>query len=60
MTKRKYIAPRMEIVELDDPQLILAASGETDSTGTGGGPPVGDETEDLSTTRRGTWGNLWD
>ena len=60
MTKRKYIAPRMEIVELDAPQLILAASGETDSTGTGGGPPVGDETEDLSTTRRGTWGNLWD
>lgn len=50
----------MEIVELDAPQLILAASGETDSTGTGGGPPVGDETEDLSTTRRGTWGNLWD
>lgn len=48
----------MEIVELDAPQLILAASGETDSTGTGGGS-VGDDTEDLSTTRRGTWGDLW-
>ena len=58
MTKRKYIAPRMEIVELDAPQLILAASGETGSAGTGGGY-VGDETEDLSTTKRGTWGNLW-
>ena len=48
----------MEIVELDAPQLILAASGETDSTGTGGGS-VGDDTEDLSNRRRGEWGNLW-
>lgn len=48
----------MEIVELDAPGLILAASGETGSAGTGGGT-VGDDTEDLSTTKRGTWGDLW-
>ena len=60
MIKQKYITPRVEIVDIDVPQSMLVASGETDSTGTGGGPPVGDETEDLSTTRRGTWGNLWD
>ena len=60
MTKQQYIAPRMEVIELEVQETILVASGETDSTGTGGGPPVGDETEDLSTTRRGTWGNLWD
>ena len=58
MTKQKYIAPQMEIVEFDAPQLILAASGETTGAGTGSGS-VGDETEDLSTTKRGTWGNLW-
>ena len=59
MTKQQYIAPRMEIVELDAPGLILAASGETGSAGTGGGS-VGDETEDLSNRRRGGWGNLWE
>ena len=59
MIKQKYIAPRVEIVEIGAPQLMLVASGETDSTGTGGGS-VGDDTEDLSTTRRGTWGDLWD
>ena len=48
----------MEIVELDVPQLILAASGETDSSGTGSGS-VGDDTEDLARAKRGTWGDLW-
>ena len=58
MTKQQYIAPRMEVVELDAPQLILAASGETDSSGTGSGS-VGDDTEDLARAKRGTWGDLW-
>ena len=58
MTKQKYIAPRMEVIELEVQETILVASGETGSAGTGGGS-VGDETEDLSTTKRGTWGNLW-
>lgn len=59
MTKKRYIAPQLEIVTLDTPVLMLTASGETGSAGTGSGS-VGDETEDLSTRRRGTWGNLWE
>ena len=59
MIKQKYIVPRVEIVEIVAPQLMLVASGETGGVGSGGGS-VGDDTEDLSTTRRGTWGNLWD
>ena len=58
MTKQQYIAPRMEVIELEVQETILVVSGETGSAGTGGGY-VGDETEDLSTTKRGTWGNLW-
>ena len=58
MTKQKYIAPRMEVIELEVQETILVVSGETGSAGTGEGS-VGDETEDLSTTKRGTWGNLW-
>ena len=58
MIKQKYITPRVEIVEIDVPQLRLAASGETDDAGSGK-DPVGDETEDLSNRRRGEWGNLW-
>ncbi len=58
MIKQKYITPRVEIVEIDVPQLMLVASGETDDAGTGK-DPVGDETEDLSNRHRGEWGNLW-
>ena len=58
MTKQKYIAPQVEIVEFDVRETILAASGETSGAGTGSGS-VGDETEDLSAGRRGTWGSLW-
>ena len=59
MTKKKYIAPQMGIEELDTPQLMLSISGDTGKEGTGGGE-AGDDTEDLSTRRRGTWGNLWE
>ena len=58
MTKQIYIVPRIEVVELEAQQSILAGSSETDTSGSGSGP-VGDDTEDLSTARRGTWGDLW-
>lgn len=58
MTKQKYIAPRMKVIELEVQETILVVSGETGSAGTGGGS-VGDETEDLSNRRRGEWGDLW-
>lgn len=58
MTKKKYIAPQIVVVEQEPPTLMLTASGETGGVGSGGGP-VGDGTEDLSNRRRGEWGNLW-
>ena len=49
----------MEVIEFDAPQLILSASGDT-TTGSTGDSEAGDETEDLATRRRGSWGNLWE
>ena len=59
MTQKKYIVPQIVVVELEGPILMSTASAESGGANTGGGS-VGDDTEDLSTTRRGTWGNLWD
>ena len=58
MKKQKYIAPKMEVIEFDAPLLILAASGETSSSGTGSGT-AGDDDPELANGRRGTWGSLW-
>ena len=55
MKKKAYIAPQMEVIEIDTVQM-LAASAENipvGGNGQGGG-------EALSNDRRGTWGNLWD
>ena len=50
----------MEVLELETTQLMLTASGETGSAGTGGTVGgSGDGTPDLAPNRRGTWGNLW-
>ena len=58
--KKRYIAPQMEVLELETTQLMLTASGETGSAGTGGTVGgSGDGTPDLAPNRRGTWGNLW-
>ena len=59
MTKQIYIVPRIEVVELEAQQSILAGSEETGSSNVGSGS-AGDGTEDLSTARRGKWGNLWE
>ena len=59
MTKQKYIVPRIEVVELEAQQSILAGSEETGSSNVGSGS-VGDGTEDLANHRRGQWGNLWE
>jgi hypothetical protein len=58
MTKQIYIVPRIKVVELKAQQSILAASEDTGSSNVGSGS-AGDDTEDLSIGRRGTWGDLW-
>jgi hypothetical protein len=53
MEKETYIAPQIEVIELDV-VTMLAASNEFGVTET----PT-DKNADLSNGRRGTWGNLW-
>ena len=53
MEKKKYIAPSMEIVEIEMVSMI-AASNQFDITDT-----ETDKGAELSNRRRGTWGNLW-
>ena len=51
MEKKQYIAPTMEIAEIEMVSMIAASVG------------VSDETTDndawMSNDRRGSWGNLW-
>lgn len=56
MEKKQYIAPAIEIAELEAVETILAGS---DLKGT----ISDDNTEEdawMSNDRRGSWGNLWD
>ena len=56
--KKNYIAPSIEVVEVEYESLMTTASGETGNTGVGGGN-AGNGPE-LANDRRGSWGNLWD
>ena len=60
MNKKKYIAPQMEIADIELVTMI-ATSGTPEigivKPGTGEGSEGG--TEILSNKRRGKWGNLW-
>ena len=54
MEKKKYIAPAMEIAEIEMVKMLAASAGDI--------PVGGDEQgggDALSNRRRGTWGNLW-
>ena len=54
MEKETYIAPQMEVIEIENASM-LAASAENipvGGNGQGGG-------EALSNRHRGEWGNLW-
>ena len=52
MNKKTYIAPAMEIVEIEMVSMIATSGIGVDSDHDGG-------YEQLSNRRRGTWGNLW-
>jgi len=53
MNKKQYIAPAMEVVEIEIVQM-LAASPEV---GVGDGSVDADQA--WTNRRRGSWGNLW-
>ena len=53
MKKKEYIAPQMEVTEIDTVQMLAASAGDI--------PVVeGEGGEQLSNDRRGSWGNFWD
>ena len=53
--KKQYIKPEVNVEEIL-PVTMLAASGGMDV----GDKVYGDDNDVASTTRRGTWGNLWE
>lgn len=55
-TPQAYIAPTMEVVDIEIEQALLSASngGQTEDLG-----DVKDEIGWDATRRRGTWGDLW-
>ena len=55
--KKVYVAPVIEVVEIEFESLMSTTSGETGSAGVGPGPADG---PDLVNNRRGSWGNLWE
>ena len=56
--KNKYKNPEIVVVELESSPLMTVVSGEQGSAGVGSGS-AGNETPDLSTQKRGEWGNVW-
>ena len=51
MKKKQYIAPTMEIAEIEMVSMIAASVGVSDETT--------DDGAWMSNDRRGSWGNLW-
>lgn len=56
--KKNYVTPIVEVVEFETEALMLTASNETGSAGTGNGNAGSGP--DLSNEHRGSWGDLWD
>ena len=57
--KEVYIAPTIEIVELETQSSILAVSGGGTLPGMGSGGDSEGGMEGDANRRRGEWGNLW-
>ena len=57
--KKKYIAPEIEIVEIEVESHLMGLSAENSLPGTEWGGEVGGEEADAN-GRRGSWGNLWE
>lgn len=56
MEKKEYIAPRCEIIEMENAQMLCASNGDNVLNVYG---DITDEDAKMSNGRRGTWGNLW-
>ena len=58
--KKTYIAPVIEVVEIEIQSSILAVSGGGTLPDVGGGGDSEGGGEGDANRRRGSWGNLWD
>lgn len=59
MEKKTYIAPEMQVMEMEMESVLMSMSSPTlDGTTDGGDSEGGMEAD--APGRRGTWGNLWD
>ena len=58
--KKVYIAPAIEVVELEIQSSILTVSGGGTLSGMGNGGDSEGGREGDANGRRGSWGNLWD
>lgn len=56
--RKEYKSPVATVVLLETEPIMTATSAEQGSAGVGN-KPVGGNTPDLSSGRRGDWGNLW-
>ena len=54
--KKEYIKPEMEVMVIDVQSQMMTTSPGTEP---GFGSGDADDSEVLSTGRRGSWGNLW-
>ena len=57
--KKTYIAPEMEVIEIENEIALMALSAEQALDGTSSGGEVSDKDADAN-GRRGSWGNLWE
>ena len=58
MKKKKYIAPSMEVMDIESVEMIAASVPQIGIVDPN--DPDGKGEDILSNKRRGRWGNLWD
>lgn len=62
MKKKKYIAPDMEVIEMNIETALMSLSTGDALPGTSWGGSVGGDSDidPEANRRRGSWGNLWE
>ena len=59
--KKIYVAPEMEVMEIDNEALMISMSAPSGGglEGTSSGGTMSGGSADANDRRRGEWGNLW-
>lgn len=59
MKRKEYIAPTIEVHEMETSPLMLTLSVETPGIVIDGNTSINTRDEQLVRTKRGVWGDLW-